>query len=152
MKEVWGHWLSEIMSFSSLPGFFDMFFSERQYQTILFDIISGNPDADTLQAEKERQEEIEKRKKGTDKKKKNGMWGGGGYGYNANKNKEDIDVPERDNPWIDKQLQVVKFSYSIVQKIFDANAQNISVVEKFIENGTITKLVERLGYLTGEKG
>lgn len=31
MKEVWGHWLSEIMSFSSLPGFFEMFFSERQY-------------------------------------------------------------------------------------------------------------------------
>lgn len=26
------------------------------------------------------------------------------------------------------------------------------MVEKFIENGTITKLVERLGYLTGEKG
>lgn len=47
------------------------------------------------------------------------MWGGGGYGYNANKNKEEVDVPERDNPWIDKQLQVVKFSYSIVQKIFD---------------------------------
>ena len=129
-----------------------MFFSERQYQTILFDIISGTPDADTLAAEKERQEEIEKRKKGAgDKKKKNGMWGGG-YGYNQNKNKEDVDIPERDNPWVDKQLSVVKFSYSIVQKIFDANSQDESVVEKFIENGTITKLVERLGYLTGEKG
>jgi hypothetical protein len=42
----------------------------------------------------------------------------GGYGYNNNK-KEEIDIPEKDNPWIEKQLSVVKFSYSIVQKIFD---------------------------------
>lgn len=42
------------------------------------------------------------------------MWSGGGYGYNANKQKEEVDVPERDNPWIEKQLHVVKYSYSIV--------------------------------------
>ena len=60
MKEVWGHWLSEIMSFSSLPGFFDSFFSEKQYQTILFEIISGTPDVETVAADMERQEEIEK--------------------------------------------------------------------------------------------
>ena len=115
MEEVWGLWLSEISSFSTIPGFFEQFFSDRQYQTILFEIISGQPDLDTQLAEKERLDELERRKKNVEKKKQK-MYGG--YGYNNNK-KEEIDIPEKDNPWIEKQLSVVKFSYSIVQKIFD---------------------------------
>ena len=62
MKEVWGLWLSEISSFSTIPGFFEQFFSDRQYQTILFEIISGQPDLDTQLAEKERLDELERRK------------------------------------------------------------------------------------------
>lgn len=147
MKEVWGLWLSEISSFSSIPGFFEQFFSERQYQTILFEIISGKPDADTVAAEKDWQEELERWKRNAEKKKQKQY---GGYGYNNKK--DEIDVPEKDNPWIEKQLNVVKFSYSIVQKIFDMSNQDQTIIEKFLENGTVEKLIEWIGHLTGDKG
>ena len=61
-------------------------------------------------------------------------------------------MPEKDNPWIEKQLNVVKFSYSIVQKIFDMSNQDQTIIEKFLENGTVEKLIERIGHLTGDKG
>jgi hypothetical protein len=78
------------------------------------------------------------------------MWGYGG-GYNNKKN-DDMNVQERDNPWMEKQVNVVKYSYSIVQKIFDTKSQDGEIIEKFLENGTIEKLIERVGHLTGEKG
>ena len=77
------------------------------------------------------------------------MYGGG---YGNNNKKDDVDVPERDNPWIEKQLNVVKYSYSIVQKIFDSSNQDQHIIEKFLENGTVEKLIEWIGHLTGDKG
>jgi hypothetical protein len=28
----------------------------------------------------------------------------------------------------------------------------VSIIEKFLENGTVEKLIERIGHLTGDKG
>jgi ubiquitin-protein ligase len=128
LREAWDQWLKEVMSFISFPGFFTRLTSDRKNSTLFFDILSGIPEKDTKEALKKREKEIEKKKQ---------------YMYNYK-------APEFENEWIDKQLEMVKLTYNVVQKIFDEDTDSEDLREKCLQNGMINTFIERIGILTCE--
>jgi hypothetical protein len=44
LKEMWLLWLSEIESFSQLPGFFSSFCQDREKETIIYNLLEGEHD------------------------------------------------------------------------------------------------------------
>ena len=97
LREAWDQWLKEVMSFISFPQFFTRLTSDRNNSTLFFDILSGVPERDTKEALKKREKDIEKKKQ---------------YQYNYKPS-------EFENEWINKQLEVVKLTYNLVQRIFE---------------------------------
>lgn len=128
LREAWDQWLKEVQSFISFPGFFTRLTSDRKNSTLFFDILSGIPEKDTKEALKKREKEIEKKKQ---------------YQYNYK-------APEFENEWIDKQLEMVKLTYNVVQRIFEEDKNSEELREKCLQNGMINTFIERIGLLTGE--
>jgi len=77
---------------------------------------------------KKREKEIEKKKQFQ-------------YNYKA---------PEFENEWIDRQLEMVKLIYNVVQKIFEEDTNSEDLREKCLQNGMIDTFIERIGLLTCE--
>ena len=108
LKEAWGQWLKEVESFISFPGFFAKLTSDKKNSTLFFDILTGVPEKETKEALKKREKEIEKKKINQ-------------YNYKA---------PEFENPWLDRQLEMVKQTYNVVQKIFNEEENSDNLREK----------------------
>ena len=108
LREVWDQWLKEVESFISFPGFFSKLTSEKKNSTLFFDILSGVPENETKEALKKREKMIEKKTQFQ-------------YNYKA---------PEFENPWLDRQLEMVKQTYNVVQKIFDTEKNSDELREK----------------------
>ena len=128
LREAWDQWLKEVQSFISFPGFFSRLTSDRENSTLFFDILSGIPEKDTKEALAKREKEISKKSQ---------------YQYNYK-------APEFENEWINKQLEMVKQTYSVVQKIFEDDSDSEQLREKCLQNGMISTFIERIGILTHE--
>ncbi|CAI2384890.1 unnamed protein product [Moneuplotes crassus] len=128
LREAWHQYLKEVESFISFPGFFAKLTSDKKNSTLFFDILSGVPESETKEALKKRQKEIEKKTQ---------------YQYNYK-------APEFENPWIDRQLEMVKQTYNVVQRIFCEEDNSDGLREKCLQNGTIITFIERIGILTSE--
>lgn len=107
LREAWSQWLIEVKSFISFPGFFTRLTSDRNNSDCFFKILSGVPDRDTKEALKKREKEIEKKK----------------YQYNHK-------PAEFENEWIDKQLEMVKLTYNLVQRIFEEDQDSEGLRQK----------------------
>lgn len=108
LREAWDQWLKEVQSFISFPAFFSKLTSDRQNSTLFFDILSGVPEKETKEALAKREKEIAKKSQ---------------YQYNYK-------APEFENEWINRQLEMVKQTYKVVQRIFEEDENSESLREK----------------------
>jgi hypothetical protein len=108
LRESWDQWLKEVQSFISFPSFFSKLTSDRKNSTLFFDILSGVPEKDTKEALAKREKEVAKKSQ---------------YHYNYK-------APEFENEWINRQLEMVKQTYNVVQKIFEEDVNSEELREK----------------------
>ena len=128
MKEVWDQWLKEVQSFISFPRFLSRLAFGIENSTLFFDILFGITENDTKEALAKREKEISKKSQ---------------YQYNCK-------APEFENEWINKQLEMVKQTYSVVQKIFEDDSDSEQLRKKCLQNGMISTFIERIRILTHE--
>lgn len=120
LKSAWGSWLDDTATFTKVPGFFKQLFSNEEYQNLIFDLISGSPDADTSKFENEWKEKEESH---------NAAWKKKNY-YSNNK---PAPLKKEPNPWIDRQANIVKESYRILMDSKDHSQIDIGTLERFLE-------------------